>query len=225
MNKIFKNNWQELLELEMNKDYYQELRKFLLNEFSTQIIYPDMYDIFNALHHTDYNDIKVLLLGQDPYHGPNQAHGFAFSVQEGVKIPPSLLNMYKELKEDLGYEIPNHGNLIKWADEGVLLLNTALTVRAGQANSHSGKGWEIFTDKIIKLVNEREDPVVFILWGANARSKKKFIDSSRHMIIESAHPSPLSAYRGFFGSKPYSRTNKFLKSIGKKPIDWEIENI
>lgn len=224
MNKIFENDWQKLLEEEMEKDYYKDLRKFLIDEYNTQVVYPEMYSIYNALHYTDYKKVKVLLLGQDPYHGPNQAHGFAFSVQEGVRTPPSLLNMYKELQNDLGYEIPNHGNLQKWADEGVLLLNTSLTVRSGQANSHSGKGWEVFTDKIIKLVNEREDPVVFILWGSNARSKKKYIDTKKHMIIESAHPSPLSAYRGFFGSKPYSRTNDFLKSVGKEPIDWKIEN-
>lgn len=224
MKKIFENSWQELLEDELNKVYYQNLRKFLINEYRTQTIYPEMDNIYNALHYTDYDDVKVLLLGQDPYHGPNQAHGFAFSVKEGVRIPPSLLNMYKELETDLGYKIPNHGNLKKWADEGVLLLNTALTVRQGQANSHSGKGWEILTDHIIKLVNKREDPVVFILWGSNARSKKQFIDREKHMIIEAVHPSPLSAYRGFFGSKPYSRTNNFLKSVGKEPIDWKIEN-
>lgn len=225
MKNIFKNSWNELLEDELQKDYYQRLRKFLIEEYSRETVYPDMNDIYNALHYTAYEDVKVVLLGQDPYHGPNQAHGLAFSVNKGVRIPPSLLNIYKELKDDLGYDIPNHGNLKKWADEGVLLLNTSLTVRGGQANSHSGKGWEILTDRIIELVNEKEDPVVFILWGANARSKKKFIDGSRHLIVESVHPSPLSAYRGFFGSKPFSKTNDFLEKVGKKAIDWEIKDI
>jgi len=225
MQKIFDNDWQELLESEMEKEYYQNLRQFLIKEYSTRTIYPDMYDIFNALHLTAYKDVKAVILGQDPYHGPNQAYGLAFSVKEGIRIPPSLVNIYKELHDDLGCYIPNNGCLTKWAKEGVLLLNASLTVRAGEANSHSRIGWEIFTDHIIKLLNEREDPIVFILWGNNARRKKEMITNPKHYIIESVHPSPLSASRGFFGSKPFSKTNKFLESIGKEPIDWQIENI
>lgn len=222
MKKIFKNDWQELLEVEMEKEYYQKLRKFLIQEYNTKIIYPNMHDIFNALHFTSYQDTKVVILGQDPYHGPNQAYGLAFSVKHGVRTPPSLVNIYKELKDDLGCYIPDHGNLTKWAQEGVLLLNTSLTVRAGEANSHNRIGWEIFTDNIIKLLNKREDPIVFILWGNNAIKKKVLITNPNHYIITSVHPSPLSASRGFFGSKPFSKTNKFLESIGKKPIDWQI---
>lgn len=225
MKKIFNNDWQDLLEGEMQKEYYQKLRQFLINEYRTRTIYPDMNDIFNALHYTSYKDVKVVILGQDPYHGPNQAYGLSFSVKPGVRIPPSLVNIYKELKDDLGCYIPNNGTLTKWAKEGVLLLNTSLTVRAGDANSHSKIGWEIFTDHIIKLLNERKDPIVFILWGNNAIKKRAFITNPKHYIITSVHPSPLSASRGFFGSKPFSKTNKFLESIGKKPIDWQIENI
>lgn len=225
MKKIFENDWQELLEGEMEKEYYQRLREFLVKEYRTRTIYPDMHDIFNALHYTSYKDVKVVILGQDPYHGPNQAYGLSFSVKPGVRIPPSLINIYKELKDDLGCYIPNNGTLTKWAKEGVLLLNTSLTVRAGEANSHSKIGWEIFTDHIIKLLNKREDPVVFILWGNNAIKKRDLITNPQHYIITSVHPSPLSASRGFFGSKPFSKTNKFLESIGKKPIDWQIENI
>ena len=225
MQKTLNNDWQELLEEEMEKEYYQKLRKFLIEEYSTRTIYPDKHDIFNALNLTAYKDVKAVILGQDPYHGPNQAYGLAFSVKEGVKTPPSLVNIYKELHSDLGCYIPNNGCLTKWAKEGVLLLNASLTVRAGEANSHSKIGWEIFTDHIIKLLNEREDPIVFILWGNNARKKKEMITNSKHYIIESVHPSPLSASRGFFGSKPFSKTNKFLESIGKEPIDWQIENI
>ncbi|CEO32114.1 Uracil-DNA glycosylase (UDG) [[Clostridium] sordellii] len=219
------NDWDELLKGEFEKPYYLELREFLKNEYSTKIIYPNMYDIFNALKYTSYKDTKVLILGQDPYHGENQAHGLAFSVKPGVKTPPSLLNMYKELNSEYGCFIPNNGFLVPWTEQGVLLLNTALTVRAHEANSHKGKGWEIFTDNIIKLLNERHDPVIFVLWGNNARSKKKLIDTQKHYIIESAHPSPLSASRGFFGSKPFSKINEILISLGKTPIDWQIPNI
>ena len=219
------NDWDELLKGEFEKPYYLELREFLKNEYSTKIIYPNMYDIFNALKYTSYKDTKVLILGQDPYHGENQAHGLAFSVKPGVKTPPSLLNMYKELNSEYGCFIPNNGFLVPWTEQGVLLLNTALTVRAHEANSHKGKGWEVFTDNIIKLLNERHDPVIFVLWGNNARSKKKLIDTQKHYIIESAHPSPLSASRGFFGSKPFSKINEILISIGKTPIDWQIPNI
>ena len=219
------NDWDEVLEGEFEKPYYLELRQFLKNEYETQVIYPDMYDIFNALKYTSYNDTKVLILGQDPYHGENQAHGLAFSVKPGVRIPPSLLNMYKELHTDLGCFIPNNGYLVPWAEQGVLLLNTALTVRAHQANSHKGKGWEVFTDNIIKLLNLRDEPVIFVLWGNNARSKKKLIDTNKHYIIESAHPSPLSASRGFFGSKPFSKTNDILIKLGIDPINWQIPNL
>jgi len=225
LKKIFNNDWEELLRPEMEKDYYQNLRQFLIQEYKTKTIYPDMYDIFNALHYTSYRDTKVVILGQDPYHGPNQAHGLAFSVKPGVGIPPSLLNIFKELKADLGCYIPNNGYLKKWADQGVLLLNTALTVVAGKANSHRNIGWERFTDHIIHLLNEKDDPLIFILWGNNAKSKEKFITNSRHYIIKSVHPSPLSANRGFFGSRPFSRANRILISLGKEPIDWQIENI
>lgn len=225
MRQILKNDWNELLKDEFSKDYYLSLREFLKNEYTTKIIYPDKYDIFNALHYTSYKDVKVVILGQDPYHGPNQAHGLSFSVSPGVKIPPSLLNIYKELNSDLGCYIPNNGYLKKWADQGVLLLNTSLTVRAGEANSHKNKGWEIFTDKIISLINKKTDPVVFLLWGNNAINKKKLITNKQHLILSSTHPSPLSASRGFFGSKPFSKINKFLISVNKAPIDWQIENI
>ena len=225
MSNILNNDWKELLEDEFSKDYYLSLRKFLVSEYNTKTIYPDKFDIFNALHFTPYKDVKVVILGQDPYHGPNQAHGLSFSVNPGVKIPPSLLNIYKELNSDLGCYIPNNGYLKKWADQEVLLLNTSLTVRAGEANSHKNIGWEIFTDKIISLVNEKEDPVVFLLWGNNAIKKKELITNKKHLILSSVHPSPLSASRGFFGSKPFSKINNFLISINKKPIDWQIENI
>ncbi|MEN8079327.1 uracil-DNA glycosylase [Clostridioides difficile] len=225
MSNILNNDWKNLLEDEFGKDYYLSLRNFLVTEYKTKTIYPDKYDIFNALHFTSYKDVKVVILGQDPYHGPNQAHGLSFSVNPGVRIPPSLLNIYKELNSDLGCFIPNNGYLKKWADQGVLLLNTSLTVRAGEANSHKNKGWEIFTDKIISLVNEKEDPVVFLLWGSNAIKKKDLITNKKHLILTSVHPSPLSASRGFFGSKPFSKINEFLISINKTPIDWQIENI
>jgi uracil-DNA glycosylase len=223
--QILKNDWQGLLEAEFNKDYYLKLRKFLANEYQTKTIYPGMYDIFNALHYTQYQDVKVVILGQDPYHGPNQAHGLSFSVRPGVPAPPSLVNIYKELNSDLGCYIPNNGYLKKWADQGVMLLNTALTVRAGEANSHRSIGWENFTDKVISLLNDREEPIVFVLWGSNAQSKLKIINNPKHYIVKSVHPSPLSAHGGFFGSKPFSKANNFLASIGKEEIDWQIENI
>ena len=225
MANILKNDWKDLLDDEFNKEYYQTLRNFLITEYKTRTIYPDKYDIFNALHFTPYKNIKVVILGQDPYHGPGQAHGLSFSVNPGIKTPPSLLNIYKELNSDLGCYIPNNGYLKKWADQGVLLLNTSLTVRAGEANSHKSIGWEIFTDKIISLVNEKEDPVVFLLWGNNAIKKKDLITNKRHLILTSVHPSPLSASRGFLGSKPFSKINNFLISVNKKAIDWQIENI
>ena len=225
MKEILHNKWNDILKDQFEQDYYKELRKFLVNEYKTKKIYPGMYDIFNALHYTDYDKVKVVILGQDPYHGPNQAHGLSFSVRPGVPAPPSLKNIYKELHDDLGCYIPNNGYLKKWADEGVLLLNTVLTVRAGLANSHKGKGWEKFTDSVIKALNEREEPMVFILWGNNAISKKSLITNKNHLILQSVHPSPLSASRGFFGSKPFSKTNEFLVSKGIEPIDWQIENI
>lgn len=223
--QILKNDWQNLLEDEFKKDYYLKLRQFLINEYKSKTIYPNMYDIFNALHYTAYKDVKVVILGQDPYHGPNQAHGLSFSVKPGVPAPPSLINIYKELNSDLGCYIPNNGHLKKWTDQGIMLLNTVLTVRAGQANSHKAIGWEQFTDKIISLLNHREDPIVFILWGSNAQSKLNIINNPNHYIIKSVHPSPLSAHRGFFGSKPFSKANNFLTSTGKEAIDWQIENI
>lgn len=225
MKEILKNDWQELLKDEFQKEYYLKLRQFLIREYKTKKIYPNMYDIFNALHYTAYKDVKVVVLGQDPYHGPNQAHGLSFSVKPGVQSPPSLVNIFKELREDLGCYIPNNGYLKKWSDQGVMLLNTVLTVRAAQANSHKGVGWEYFTDKVIELLNMREDPIVFILWGSNAQSKLSIINNPKHYIVKSPHPSPLSASRGFFGSRPFSKTNSFLKSIGKEPVDWQIENI
>ncbi|HEY4543933.1 MAG TPA: uracil-DNA glycosylase, partial [Tissierellaceae bacterium] len=185
-------------------------------------IYPDYTDLFNALNYTPYENVKVVILGQDPYHGKDQANGLAFSVKEGIKIPPSLRNIFKELNSDLGYKIPLNGDLKKWAKEGVLLLNTSLTVIEAKANSHRNKGWEIFTDEIIKIVNKKETPVVFILWGNNAIEKEKFIDSSKHLILKAPHPSPLSSYRGFFDSKPFSKTNEFLIKNNLKQIDWDL---
>ena len=222
---IFKNDWQGYLAEEMQRPYYRELRQFLIQEYRTQRIYPDMYAIFNALHYTSLADTKVVILGQDPYHGPGQAHGLSFSVQPGIEPPPSLINIFKELQTDLGCTVPNNGCLKPWAEQGVLLLNTVLTVREHAANSHHGRGWEIFTDKIISLLNEREKPMAFILWGSPARSKKKMITNPRHFIVESAHPSPLSAFRGFFGSRPFSRVNAFLEKNGQTPINWQLPNI
>ena len=223
--KIFKNDWAEYLDAELEKPYYKDLRQFLIGEYRHQKIYPDMYDIFNALHYTSYADTKVVILGQDPYHEPGQAHGLSFSVLPNVPPPPSLQNIFKELHEDLGCKIPNNGCLKYWTEQGVLLLNTVLTVRAHVANSHKGKGWETFTDKIISLLNEHERPIAFILWGRPARAKKFMITNPRHFIVESAHPSPLSAFNGFFGSKPFSKVNNFLASVGEKPIDWQIPDV
>lgn len=225
MSEILKNDWQKYLSSEFEKDYYLKLREFLKNEYDSKTIYPNMYDLFNALHFTSCEDTKVVILGQDPYHGPKQAHGLSFSVNHGVKSPPSLVNIYKELNSDLGCYIPNNGYLKKWADQGVLLLNTVLSVRAGEANSHKNKGWEHFTNKVIDVLNKKDTPIVFILWGNNAISKTSLITNPKHFIIKSVHPSPLSASRGFFGSKPFSKTNDFLISTGQKPIDWQIDNI
>jgi uracil-DNA glycosylase len=223
--KNLKNTWQNLLADEFKKDYYLNLKKFLIEEYQTKTIYPNMDEIFNALHFTDYADVKVVILGQDPYHGKNQAHGLSFSVKPQVPPPPSLKNIYKELHNDLGHPIPSHGYLKKWSTQGVLLLNTVLTVQEGQADSHKNIGWETFTDRIIHLLNQREDPIGFILWGKNAHAKGVTIKNSGHLLITSPHPSPLSAHRGFFGSKPFSKVNQFLKSVGKKPIDWKIDPI
>lgn len=222
MKEIIHNSWQTILTDEFEKEYYQKLRNFLKKEYTTQKIHPDMYHIYEALELTPYEKVKVVILGQDPYHGVNQAHGLSFSVQPGVKIPPSLNNIYKELQSDLGISPVKHGNLVSWAKQGVLLLNTVLTVREGQAYSHRGKGWEILTDKIIEKLNEREKPIVFILWGKPAQEKMKMIDKSRHIILTSAHPSPLSAHRGFLGSKPFSKTNDALIALGETPIDWQL---
>jgi uracil-DNA glycosylase len=222
---MINNGWDVILKDEMQKEYFKKLGIFVKSEYKTKTVFPPYENIFDALRFTDYEEVKVVVLGQDPYHGLGEAHGLSFSVKPGVDTPPSLLNMYKELRDDLGCFIPNNGYLVPWAKQGVLLLNTALTVRAHQANSHKGKGWEIFTDNIIKTLNLRDDPVIFILWGNNARKKKDFIDTSKHFVIESAHPSPLSASRGFFGSKPFSKTNEILISLGKAPIDWQIPNI
>lgn len=213
------NSWDEILKGEFEKEYYLKLREFLKEEYSTRVIYPDMYDIFNALKYCAYEDVKVVIIGQDPYHGPGQAHGLCFSVQEGTALPPSLKNIYKELEADLGMQ-RSSGCLTDWAAQGVLLLNAVLTVREYQANSHAGKGWEIFTDNVIKIVNEKEEPVVFLLWGRNARAKKVLISNPRHHILEAAHPSPLSAYNGWFGCRHFSKTNYLLLSEGLDPIKW-----
>lgn len=210
----FGNEWDEIMAGEFDLPYYKQLREFLKQEYFTKEIYPDMNNIFNAMKHASYSDIKAVILGQDPYHEPGQAHGLCFSVQKGCPIPPSLQNIYKELNADLGIPPAPHGELYKWADNGVLLLNTVLTVRRGQANSHKGKGWEIFTDDVIKKLNEREKPMVFLLWGANARSKKQFITNPNHLVLEAAHPSPLSAYNGFFGCRHFSKCNAFLEAHG-----------
>lgn len=217
------NDWDEILKDEFKKEYYQRLRVFLVEEYRHHTIYPDMYDIFNALRYTAYKDVKVVILGQDPYHGPNQAHGLCFSVKKGVTPPPSLMNIYQELHEDLGCTIPDHGELIKWCRQGVLLLNTVLTVRRGQANSHRGKGWEILSDEIIRKLNERKEPIVFLLWGRNAQEKKNLITNPAHLILACSHPSPFSADYGFFGCRHFSKANTFLKSHDMEPIDWQIE--
>lgn len=214
------NDWGDVLADEFEKPYYKELRQFLVNAYRHEQVYPPMEDIYNALHATAYADTKVVILGQDPYHGPGQAHGLSFSVRPGIKPPPSLVNIYKELQADLGCIPPNHGCLQGWAEQGVLLLNTTLTVRAGSPKSHAGHGWETLTDAIITALSARQNPMVFILWGAHAQSKCSLIDTTRHHIIQSPHPSPFSARRGFFGSKPFSRTNAYLEADGMTPIDW-----
>lgn len=220
------NDWLEAISEEFQKPYYKELYSFVKEEYSSKVIYPPSEDIFNAMHFTPLSKVKVLILGQDPYHNENQAHGLSFSVPTTQKdIPPSLQNIYKELKEDMGCYIPNNGYLKKWADQGILLLNTVLTVRAHQANSHQGKGWEQFTDAIIQAVNEQDRPVVYMLWGRPAQTKIPMLTNPKHLILKAPHPSPLSAYRGFFGCKHFSQANEFLVQHGMEPIDWQIENI
>lgn len=218
------NSWDAVLAEEFKKEYYQKLRVFLAGEYRTRTVYPGMYDIFNAFKATGYDETKVVILGQDPYHEPGQAHGMAFSVRPSVRQPPSLVNIFKELRDDLGIELPpkDCGCLIPWAEQGVLLLNTCLTVRAHQANSHKGHGWEIFTDDVIRILAARERPLVFILWGGNARSKIPLIGGGRHLILQGAHPSPLSAYNGFFGGRYFSGANEFLEAKGMEPIDWDL---
>ncbi len=217
------NEWDNLLKDEFKKEYYLKLRAFLAKEYKERTIYPHMNDIFNALRYTSYSDIKAVILGQDPYHGEGQAHGLCFSVKKGVEPPPSLKNIFKEINAELGYDIPSHGELISWAKQGVLLLNTVLTVRSGEANSHKGMGWEVFTDKVIELLNMREDPIVFLLWGANAKAKTALITNKKHKILTCAHPSPLSAYNGFWNCGHFKECNDFLIENGKEPIDWEIK--
>jgi uracil-DNA glycosylase len=218
------NDWDNLLVDEFQKEYYLKIREFLKKEYKEQTIYPSMYDIFNALKTTSYKDVKVVILGQDPYHNPGQAHGMSFSVKEGITPPPSLLNIYQEIENEFGYDMPkDYGYLMSWANQGVLLLNTILTVRENNPQSHKNCGWEIFTDKVIELLNERPEPIVFLLWGSNAKNKKPLITNKNHLILESVHPSPLSAYRGFFGCNHFIKANEFLIKNNLTPINWKIE--
>ena len=217
------NHWDELLKEEFQKPYFQDLMKFVKEEYKNKTVYPKQNEVFNAFRYTDFDHVKVVILGQDPYHGPNQAEGLSFSVKDEVLKPPSLQNIFKELENDLGIPFPEHNSLKNWAKQGVMLLNAVLTVEEHKPTSHKDKGWEIFTDDVIKIINQKETPVVFILWGSYARNKKSLITNKKHLIIESAHPSPFSARNGFFGSKPFSRTNKFLKDNGIKEIDWRVE--
>lgn len=218
------NDWLEPLSPEFRKPYYRKLHQTIIEEYQTRPIFPPSDDIFNAFHLTPLHEVKVVILGQDPYHNVGQAHGLCFSVKPDVDIPPSWVNIFQELHDDLGCEIPNNGYLVKWAKQGVLMLNTVLTVRAHQANSHRGIGWEEFTDAAIRILNEQDRPIVFILWGTPAQRKKAMLHNPKHLILEAPHPSPLSAYRGFFGSRPFSKTNDFLTANGLEPIDWQIEN-
>lgn len=219
------NDWLTAIGTEFHKKYYADLYKFIKSEYNEHMVFPKAEDIFNAFNFTPLSDVKVVIIGQDPYHNENQAHGLCFSVKPEVDIPPSLVNIYKELKDDLGCPIPNNGYLEKWARQGVLMLNSVLTVRAHQANSHKGKGWEEFTDAVIHAVNDVDRPIVFILWGRPAQMKKSMLNNPKHLILEAPHPSPLSSFRGFFGSKPFSKTNQFLRENGLKEIDWQIENV
>ena len=222
---MIQNDWLAPLKPEFSKPYYAELFKFVKNEYATRQIFPPADDIFNAFHLTPLHEVKVVILGQDPYHNDGQAHGLCFSVKPDVDIPPSLVNIYQELHDDLGCYIPNNGYLTKWAKQGVLMLNTVLTVRAHQANSHRGMGWEQFTDAAIRILNEQDRPIVFILWGSPAQKKAQMLNNPKHLILKAPHPSPLSAYRGFFGSRPFSQTNEFLVKNGLEPIDWQIESV
>lgn len=222
---MFDNDWDEVLQEETEKPYFQELRYALAREYKQYNVYPPKDKLFSALKLTPYSKTRVVILGQDPYHGAGQAHGLSFSVEPGVRVPPSLRNIYTELHSDLGIAIPNHGSLLHWAEEGVLMLNAVLTVREGQPNSHKGLGWETFTDAIMEKLNERTEPMVFILWGSHAQLKGAAIDRSRHMVIQSPHPSPFSAHRGFLGSRPFSRANQFLEEHGLRGIDWSIPNV
>ena len=222
---VIGNSWDVLLKEEFSKDYYKELQDFLADEYQNHIIHPEKNEIFSALSATSYEDTKVVIFGQDPYHGENQAHGMAFSVKVGVDIPPSLKNIYKELNGELGCYIPNHGCLEKWAKQGVLLLNASLTVRDGEANSHKGKGWEKVTDKITTILNNRRETVIFILWGNDAKKKEELITAPQHIILSAAHPSPLSASRGFFGCGHFKKVNNILKAMNQPEIDWQIENV
>ena len=217
------NDWLSPLKEEFGKEYYKKLYQTVNEEYKTHVIYPPADDLFNAFHFTPLHEVKVVILGQDPYHNEGQAHGLCFSVQKGVEIPPSLLNIYKELQDDLNCTMPSSGYLKKWADQGVLLLNTVLTVRAHEANSHKGIGWEEFTDAAIRILNEQDRPIVLMLWGSNAREKKKMLNNPKHLILEAPHPSPLSAYRGFFGCRHFSKCNAFLIKNGLDPIDWQID--
>lgn len=219
------NDWDKLLKEEFNKPYYLSLRQFLIEEYRTQVIYPPKEDLFNALKATSYQDTKVVILGQDPYHGLGQAHGMAFSVNPGIAIPPSLRNIYKELQDSLGCSIPDNGYLMSWAKQGVLLLNTVLTVRAGQPQSHQNKGWEILTDEIIKLLNQKDETVIFLLWGSPAKKKMNLITNPKHVVLTAVHPSPLSAHRGFFGCNHFKQVNEILERQGRETIDWQIPNL
>ncbi len=220
----FNNDWDELMKDEFTKDYYLKLRQILINEYRTQKIFPGMYDIYNAMKLTSYNDVKCVIIGQDPYHGEGQAHGLSFSVRKGIAPPPSLINIFKEIRDDIGIDnLGGHGELTKWANEGVLLLNSVLTVRANQARSHRGLGWENFTTNVIRLLNQREKPMVFMLWGGDAKAKQQFITNPKHLVLKSAHPSPLSAYNGFFGCRHFSKANEFLRANAMEEIDWSID--
>ena len=221
---MIENDWLAELGTEFHKPYYKTLYEFVKTEYDTRQVFPPAEDIFNAFHLTPLSEVKVVIIGQDPYHNVGQAHGLCFSVKPDVNIPPSLVNIYKELHDDLGCYVPNNGYLVKWAQQGILMLNTVLTVRAHQANSHRGKGWEEFTDAAIRALNKQDRPIVFILWGRPAQAKEKMLDNPKHLILKAAHPSPYSANSGFFGSRPFSQTNRFLEKNGLEPIDWQIEN-
>ncbi len=218
-----RNDWEEQVSPEFEQAYFRELTQFITKEYEEATIYPHVENLFQAFRETPYHKVKVVILGQDPYHGDGQAHGLSFSVQKGVPLPPSLRNMFKELETDLGIPIPEHGELTQWAKQGVLLLNTVLSVREGEANSHRNKGWEKFTDHVIGQLNQKKGPIIFLLWGKPAQEKKRLLNLNKHYVIEAPHPSPLSAYRGYFGSKPYSKTNELLRQTGQQEINWTIE--